>query len=71
MASKKKKERPIIVVTGAPEWMVTFGDLMSLLLVFFVLLFSVSEVKDEKIYDVIKAIKTHWDIETPNAGPAT
>ena len=68
MAKKEKKKRPIVVVEGAPEWMVTFGDLMSLLLTFFVLLFSVSEVKDEKIYDVIKSIKIHWQIESPTAG---
>lgn len=29
---------------GAPEWMVTYGDLMTLLLCFFVLLFSFSEM---------------------------
>jgi chemotaxis protein MotB len=30
---------------GAPEWAVTFGDLMSLLLTFFILLVSMSEIK--------------------------
>tara|TARA_B100000674_G_C37960808_1_gene971916 strand:+ start:272 stop:1585 length:1314 start_codon:yes stop_codon:yes gene_type:complete len=30
--------------TGAPDWMVTYGDLMTLLLCFFVLLFSFSEM---------------------------
>jgi len=36
------------VEEGAPLWMTTFGDLMSLLLTFFVLLFSMSELKVEK-----------------------
>ena len=33
---------------GAPRWMVTFGDLMSLLLCFFVLLLSFSEMDRQK-----------------------
>jgi chemotaxis protein MotB len=38
--SRKLEEEP---VAGAPMWMVSFGDLMSLLLCFFVLLYSFSE----------------------------
>jgi len=34
---RKKKDQP-----GVPEWVVTFGDMMSLLLTFFVLLFTYS-----------------------------
>lgn len=33
---------------GAPLWTVTFGDMMSLLLTFFILLFSMSELKMDK-----------------------
>ena len=33
---------------GAPLWAMTFGDMMSLLLCFFVLMFSMSEIKVEK-----------------------
>jgi chemotaxis protein MotB len=33
---------------GAPTWTVTFGDMMSLLLTFFILLFSMSELEVEK-----------------------
>lgn len=33
---------------GAPLWTVTFGDMMSLLLTFFILLFSMSELKVER-----------------------
>ncbi|OLO40220.1 flagellar motor protein MotS [Alkalihalophilus pseudofirmus] len=33
---------------GAPRWMVTFSDLMTLILVFFILLFSMSVVDAEK-----------------------
>ncbi len=50
----KKKEAPKAEV---PEWVVTFGDLMSLLLCFFVLLVSFSEMKKPKEYkEVIDSI---------------
>jgi chemotaxis protein MotB len=37
-----------LVEEGAPSWTVTFGDMMSLLLTFFILLFSMSELEMEK-----------------------
>lgn len=43
---------------GIPEWVVTFGDMMSLLLTFFILLFSMSEVRsDEKIKELMGAMQ--------------
>ena len=37
-----------------PDWLVTFGDMMSLLLTFFIRLFSVSEIREEsRIYDLV------------------
>ncbi len=35
---------------GAPDWVMTFGDMMSLLLTFFILLVSLSEIKEEDIW---------------------
>lgn len=37
-----------LVEEGAPAWTTTFGDLMSLLLTFFILLYSMSELKMER-----------------------
>ncbi len=43
---------------GAPEWMVTFGDMMSLLLCFFVIIVSMSEIKQPKRFQkVTESIK--------------
>jgi len=53
MARSKKPEAP----TGAPGWMVTYGDCMTLLLCFFVILVSMSEIKqDQKFHDVIESL---------------
>lgn len=52
--AKRQKKQP----AGAPEWMVTFGDLMSLLLTFFILLQMFSELKEEHEYQrVLMAIQ--------------
>ena len=45
---KRSVEKAEIIEEGAPDWVVTFGDLMSLLLCFFVLLLSFSETDRQK-----------------------
>jgi chemotaxis protein MotB len=43
---------------GVPEWVVTYGDLMSLLLCFFILLAAFSELKQERDYqDVVRSVQ--------------
>ena len=43
---------------GAPEWMVTYGDMVTLLLCFFVLIVSFSEIKKEEQFEaVVEEIK--------------
>lgn len=41
---RKKKEEE----SGAPKWMVTYSDMVTLILVFFILLFSMSQVDAQK-----------------------
>lgn len=54
--AKKKDDKPIIQM-GAPEWVVTFGDMMTLLLCFFVLLFAMSEVDAVKMRLITSSIR--------------
>lgn len=42
---KRREKKP---ESGAPKWMVTYSDLMSLVLVFFILLFSMSSIDAQK-----------------------
>jgi len=43
---------------GAPEWMVTYGDTMTLLLCFFVIIVSMSEVKqNQRFQDVMESLR--------------
>jgi len=54
MARRKQKPEPVNA-DGAPEWMLTFSDCMTLLLTFFVLLLSFSSF-DEKVFWNLKII---------------
>ncbi len=49
--SKKCKCPP----EGAPDWVMTYGDMMSLLLCFFIILVALSEIKKEDEYRAIVA----------------
>jgi len=51
MARKKKEE-----CKSVPGWLVSFGDLMSLLLTFFILLYSMSTISLEKFYQSIRGL---------------
>lgn len=58
MARKKQEKAP----QGAPAWMATFSDLMNLLLCFFVLLFSMSTVDNEKFQMVITSLQSSFSV---------
>ncbi|OQX86247.1 MAG: hypothetical protein B6D63_00460 [Candidatus Latescibacteria bacterium 4484_7] len=52
MRRKKTEEKK----GGAPGWMVTYGDLMSLLLTFFVLLVSMSSIQESKFKQALGSL---------------
>ena len=52
MARKKQEDPP----KGLAPWMATFSDLMNLLLCFFVLLFSMSQINEEQFRAVAEAL---------------
>lgn len=48
---------------GAPAWILTFADLMSLLLAFFVLLFSFSEIDKQKFKEMAGSMKDAFGVQ--------
>jgi len=54
--------------SGAPAWMVTYGDMMTLLLTFFVLIVSFSSVEQVKFKAAISSIQEGLGIWPSNAG---
>lgn len=59
MAKKKKPEEQ---APGSPAWMATFSDLMNLLLCFFVLLFSMSTVDQQKFEEVAASFSQTFSV---------
>lgn len=55
---------------GVPDWLVTFGDMMSLLLTFFIMLVSMSELKSEsRVASAVEAMKKQFGRDRePNPG---
>ncbi len=51
---------------GAPEWLVTFGDMMTLLLCFFVLLLSFSTMEAERFKVVAGYIRQAFGVQMEN-----
>ncbi len=58
MAKRRQEDPP----AGSPAWMATFSDLMNLLLCFFVLLFSMSTVDEEKYNQLVASMSSTFSI---------
>ena len=56
--ARRKEDPP----KGSPAWMNTFADLMNLLICFFVMLFSMSSVNEEKFEKVIASFQSTFSI---------
>lgn len=54
MAGLKKKQK---CPEGTPDWMVTYGDMTSLLLTFFIMMFNISEVDITQLRIVLAAFQ--------------
>jgi len=54
---------------GAPAWMATFADLVTLLMCFFVLLFAMSTTQQETFKELVKSMKSALGVQQiPEAG---
>ncbi|MGN0401025.1 MAG: flagellar motor protein MotB [Acetatifactor sp.] len=57
--AKRKEDTP---PAGSPAWMATFSDLMNLLLCFFVMLFSMSTIQEDKLAAFVAAMNSTFSI---------
>ncbi len=62
---KKNTSNSLIENDEIADWLTTFADLMTLLLVFFVLLFSLSTFKVEKFEELLKSIRINHGTGEP------
>ncbi|MGB2130201.1 MAG: flagellar motor protein MotB, partial [Marinobacterium sp.] len=61
------RRRELTDEQGSPGWLMTYADLMTLLLVFFVLLFSMSNLEKERFADAIRSFKTAFQYAVSGA----
>lgn len=59
LARKRREEEQS---SGSPAWMATFSDLMNLLLCFFVLLFAMSSVDQDKFEELVASLSASFGI---------
>lgn len=57
--AKRKEDAP---PAGSPAWMNTFSDLMNLLLCFFVMLFSMSTMQEDKLAELVASMNSSFSI---------
>ena len=62
--AREKKQAP--AEPGAPAWMVTYGDLMGLLLTFFILLISFSTIDQKKITQAVTSVQVALGVQPQN-----
>lgn len=55
---KRKEDKP----SGSPAWMATFSDLMNLLLCFFVLLFAMSTIDEDKFEELVASLSASFGV---------
>lgn len=54
---------------GAPEWMCTFSDLVTLLMCFFVLLFAMSTIQEETFKELVQSLRSALGVQqVPETG---
>jgi len=63
-----RKEPP--AEAGAPLWMCTYGDLMSLLLCFFIMLFAISSIIDAKWEALVETFNARLGYTGPSPTPS-
>jgi chemotaxis protein MotB len=57
-----KNKRPVIVNTGLAGWVMTYGDMMSLLLTFFVLIVSFSSMQEAKFKEAALSLRKAFGV---------
>jgi chemotaxis protein MotB len=66
--AKKKIKEEVASEPASPIWVLSMADMFSQLMCFFILLFSVSDTKEKKLYDVMQSFRTYFKVDAPMAG---
>lgn len=64
--SERRRKKKKLGASGAPEWMTTFADIMTLLLTFFVLILSFSTMDVERYKSIAQALQSSFGLQAMN-----
>ena len=67
--AQPKKEKKVECAAGAPAWMVTYSDLVTLLLTFFVLLLSMANMDPVRIVAASNSLQDAFGIQKDSGSP--
>jgi chemotaxis protein MotB len=65
---RKKLEPEDEGMPGAPFWMTTYGDMVTLLLTFFILMFAMSSINEQKFLQAANSLAKHLGVLDKNVG---
>jgi chemotaxis protein MotB len=57
---RRKRRKETGVSEGVPEWMLTYSDMVTLLLVFFIMLFSMATIDNKKFMEIARSLRSSF-----------
>jgi len=67
--SQRKRKRRHEEEADRDRWLITYSDMITLLLIFFIVLFSMSQVQQTKFNALIESLKTAFQVKTAQSAP--
>lgn len=67
---RKRRKRRQQDEGGGDRWLITYADMITLLLIFFVVLYAMSEVEKAKFNSLIESIKDAFAVQTVESAPS-
>ena len=66
METKLTDIEEIAQTDGKSAWLMVYADLITLVMIFFILLFSISMMNMERITDFLKSFEIDFRVDTPS-----
>lgn len=67
--SRRRRRRRIQEEGDRDRWLITYSDMITLLLIFFIVLYSMSHVQQTKFNALIKSLKDAFQVKTAQSAP--
>ncbi|TDQ39085.1 flagellar motor protein MotB [Aureibacillus halotolerans] len=68
---KNRRQQQQTQTDSSPGWMITYADVVTLILVFFILLFSISQIDSQKLDAAVQSFSSVEPMDVPETTPET